>query len=103
MIPAPAAVVWATLTDTGRYGSWNPFIPEFTGELWPGAKVRLRISPPGTRAMSFRPTVTAVDEGRRLEWRGHLGILGLFDGRHSFMRSTPTERGSRRRSASPAA
>jgi hypothetical protein len=84
VIPAPAAVVWATLTDTGRYGSWNPFIPELTGELRPGAKVRLRISPPGGRAMSFAPTVTAVDEGRRLEWLGHLGVPGLFDGRHSF-------------------
>jgi hypothetical protein len=84
MIPAPAAIVWATLTDTGRYGSWNPFIPELTGELRPDAKIRVRISPPGGRAMSFTPTVTAVDEGRRLEWLGHLGVPGLFDGRHSF-------------------
>ena len=84
VIPAPAAIVWATLTDTGRYGSWNPFIPELTGELRPNAKIRMRISPPGGRAMSFTPTVTAVDEGRRLEWLGHLGVPGLFDGRHSF-------------------
>ena len=34
--------------------------------------------------MSFTPTVSAVDEGRRLEWLGHLGVRGLFDGRHSF-------------------
>jgi hypothetical protein len=34
--------------------------------------------------MSFTPTVTVVDEGRRLEWLGHLGVPGLFDGRHSF-------------------
>ena len=84
VIPAPAAIVWATLTDTGRYGSWNPFIPELTGELRPGAKIRVRISPPGGRAMSFTPTVTVVHEGRRLEWLGRLGVPGLFDGRHSF-------------------
>ena len=84
VIPAPAAIVWATLTDTGRYGSWNPFIPELTGELRPDAKIRVRISPPGGRAMSFTPTVTAVDEGRRLEWLGHLGVPGLFDGEHHF-------------------
>ena len=77
VIPAPAAIVWATLTDTGRYGSWNPFIREFTGELRPGAKIRVRISPPGGRAMSFTPTLTAVDDGRRLEWLGHLGVPGL--------------------------
>ena len=27
--------------------------------------------------------MTAVHEGRRLEWLGHLGVPGLFDGRHS--------------------
>jgi hypothetical protein len=84
VIPAQAAIVWATLTETNRYGSWNPFIPGLTGELRPGAKIRVRISPPGGRAMSFTPTVTAVDEGRRLEWLGQLGVSGLFDGRHSF-------------------
>ena len=38
VIPVPAAVVWATLTDTGRYGSWNPFIPEFTGGSGPARR-----------------------------------------------------------------
>jgi hypothetical protein len=83
-IPAPIAIVWSTLTDTSRYESWNPFIPEFSGELRPGAEIRIRISPPGGRAMTFTPTVTAVAEGRRLEWLGRLGIPGMFDGRHSF-------------------
>lgn len=88
VIPTPPVIVWATLTDTGRYGSWNPFIREFTGDLRPGAKIRVRISPPGGRAMSFTATMTAVDEGRRLEWSGHLGVPGLFDGRHSFTLET---------------
>ena len=84
VIPASTAIVWATLTNTIRCGSWNAVIPDLTGELRPGAKIRVRISPPGARAMSFIPTVTEVVEGRRLEWLGHLGIPGLFDGRHSF-------------------
>jgi hypothetical protein len=84
VIPAPAPVVWAILTDTSRYGSWNPFIPELTGDLAVGARIRVRISPPGGRAMSFAPTVTEMDPGRRLEWRGRLGVPGLFDGQHSF-------------------
>ena len=88
VIPAPPVIVWATLTDTGRYGSWNPFIREFTGDLRPGAKIRVHISPPGGRAMSFTPTMTAVEEGRRLEWSGHLGVPGLLDGRHSFTLET---------------
>ena len=83
-IAAPITIVWSTLTDTTRYASWNPFIPEFSGELRPGAELQIRISPPGGRAMTFTPTVTAVAEGRRLEWLGRLGIPGIFDGRHSF-------------------
>jgi hypothetical protein len=84
VIPAPAVIVWTVLTATSRYGSWNPFIPELTGELKAGATIRVRISPPGGRAMSFTPIVTHVDDGRRLEWRGRLALPGLFDGRHSF-------------------
>ena len=34
--------------------------------------------------MTFKPRVTVVEPGRRLEWLGTMGIPGLFDGRHSF-------------------
>jgi hypothetical protein len=40
--------------------------------------------PPGGRAMTFRPTVTRVAPGEVFEWLGHLGLPGLFDGRHRF-------------------
>jgi hypothetical protein len=84
VIPAPAAVVWSRLTDTQRFPSWNPFISELTGDLKTGSKLSVRINPPGGKAMSFAPTVTVVEQGRRLEWLGRMGIPGIFDGRHSF-------------------
>ncbi len=34
--------------------------------------------------MTFKPRVTVVEPGRRLEWLGTMGIPRLFDGRHSF-------------------
>jgi hypothetical protein len=34
--------------------------------------------------MTFKPRVTVVEPGRRLEWLGTMGIPGIFDGRHSF-------------------
>lgn len=34
--------------------------------------------------MTFRPTITAVEAERRLEWLGRLLVPGVFDGRHSF-------------------
>jgi hypothetical protein len=42
------------------------------------------MQPPGGRALTFRPAVTALEPGRLLEWLGHLGVPGLFDGRHRF-------------------
>jgi hypothetical protein len=35
--------------------------------------------------MTFRPTITVVEEGKRLEWLGRLVLPGVFDGRHSFL------------------
>jgi hypothetical protein len=34
--------------------------------------------------MTFRPKVTAAEEGRVFEWLGRLLVPGIFDGRHRF-------------------
>ena len=34
--------------------------------------------------MTFKPRVTVVEPGQRLEWLDTMGVPGLFDGRHSF-------------------
>jgi hypothetical protein len=93
-IAAPVEVVWAQLTDTASFAQWNPFVQSLTGSLTEGERLDVRIAPPGGKAMTFRPTVTAVEEGRRLEWLGRLLMRGLFDGRHSFTLE-PTESGTR--------
>ncbi|HEX6351723.1 SRPBCC domain-containing protein [Actinophytocola sp.] len=83
-IAAPVEVVWARLTDTASFASWNPFMPSLEGMLAVGEKLTVRITPPGGKGMTFRPTVTAVEENHRLEWLGRFLVPGLFDGRHSF-------------------
>ena len=83
-IAAPAATVWAELTAVERYGEWNPFITHCRGDLVVGGRIEIRIAPPGGRPMDFRPTITEVDGGKRLEWLGRLVLPGVFDGRHSF-------------------
>jgi len=83
-IAAPATVVWTELSAVAAYPTWNPFITRFEGELRPGAQVEVRIAPPGGRPMTFRPTITDVQDGTRLEWLGKLLMSGIFDGRHSF-------------------
>jgi hypothetical protein len=42
------------------------------------------MQPPGDKAMTFTPTVTAVEAERTFEWLGRLLLPGVFDGRHRF-------------------
>lgn len=84
-IDAPAGVVWKLLTDFEAMSSWNPFITSISGELKPGAKFSLQVTPPGKPAMRFRPTVLDVRPERELRWRGKLLVAGIFDGEHYFL------------------
>jgi hypothetical protein len=83
-ITAGAERVWDVLTDFAAYAQWNPFIRQIDGVLAPRARLRVRIQPPGGRAMTFHPTVLRVEEGRHLSWRGRTFLPGLFDGEHTF-------------------
>jgi hypothetical protein len=93
-INAPAEVVWAQLTDTATFAEWNPFMPSLEGTLAEGERLAVRITPPGAKGMTFRPTVTAVEQDRKLEWLGRFLVRGLFDGRHTFVLE-PTASGCR--------
>jgi hypothetical protein len=91
-IQAPSAVVWHILTEIDQYEDWNPFIPRLSGRLAPGERLTLTVRP-GTRRMTFRPTVLAVEDRALLRWHGRLGLPGLFDGRHEFrLRPVPDGR-----------
>lgn len=83
-IAAPPERVWAVLTDFARYPEWNPFIPRIDGRPEVGARLTVRIVPPGGRPMTFRPYVLTAEPGRELRWRGRLFVPGLFDGEHAF-------------------
>jgi hypothetical protein len=84
-ISAPIERVWAEVSTVREYAAWNPFITSFTGELAVGSRVEVRIAPPGGRPMTFRPTITEVTPGRRIEWLGRFLVPGVVDGRHSFV------------------
>lgn len=93
-IEATPEAVWAVLTDLAAYPDWNPFITSSTGDVVKGAKLVNRLEPPGGRAMTFKPTVTAAERPRVFEWLGRLGVPGVFDGRHRF-ELVPTDDGTR--------
>ena len=83
-IEAPPEQVWAQLVDLPSYAAWNPFITAAEGSAAVGETLSLRMTPPGGRGMTIRPKVTAVSDAAALEWLGHLGVPGIFDGRHRF-------------------
>ena len=83
-IDAPPAVVWEVLTDLEHYADWNPFVVEASGTVAVGERLVNRLQPPGGKAMTFKPTVTVVEEARTFEWLGRLVLPRVFDGRHRF-------------------
>lgn len=83
-LDAPPARVWDALADGPAYARWNPFVTRLEGTLSVGSRLDVRIALPGSRPMSFHPTVTAAEPGRRLAWLGRLVLPGVFDGAHSF-------------------
>jgi len=83
-IDAPPERIWAVVTDFGAYPDWNPFIRRISGELREGARLEVRIEPPGARPMTFKPTVRSIEANRELRWLGRVLLPGVFDGEHSL-------------------
>lgn len=83
VVDAPPAAVWATLTDLDAYEEWNPHLTSASGDLREGETVTITVDQGGL-TRTFRPTVTTVVPGRRLQWVGRVGPSWLFEGRHTF-------------------
>jgi hypothetical protein len=83
-IGASPEEVWRVLTAFSQFGQWNPFIPRIDGGLAEGKTLRVRLAPPGGKAMTFRPTVLRAEAPREFRWVGHLLFPGVFDGEHIF-------------------
>jgi len=96
VVDASPEAVWRVLVDFPAYPDWNPFVRRIEGPLREGERLRVRIEPPGSRGMTFRPEVRVVRPERQLVWVGRLVVPYLFDGRHEF-RLEPLAGGERTR------
>jgi len=84
-IEAPPERVWAILSNTVAYPTWNPVIRKLDGEWKLGARLLLVIQAPGHRATAFKPTVLDFTRGRLIRWWARLAdVPGLFQGVHEL-------------------
>ena len=44
----------------------------------------VRLEPPESRGVTFKPKVLNIEPNRELRWLGHLLVPGLFDGDHTL-------------------
>ena len=90
-ISAAPEAVWRVLTDLRRFGEWNPFIREASGDLCVGGTVRVRVqtslSIPPVFLVSpiFRATVLSCKPNRELRWLGHFVTPRFAEGEHWFL------------------
>jgi hypothetical protein len=64
-----------------------------SGEPAVGSRLEVRIEPPDSRGMTFKPIVIMSEASRGLAWLGRLGVRGVFDGEH-HLELHPGEGGS---------
>lgn len=86
-IHAPAATIWALLTDAAAYPKWNPTVTRIDGDIALGEKITVHATISPGRA--FPVKVEALEPNTRMVWAGGMP-LGLFRGARTF---TLTPRG----------
>jgi len=83
-IDAPAALVWAILTDFASYKRWNPFIRAILGKPSNGNALRITVQHQGRAIVSTSCMLTYLREPRELRWRPKRLVPGLYATEHRF-------------------
>ena len=87
-IAAPAAKVWALLTDAAGFPKWNSTVTSIEGPIALGQKLILRV--PSAPTQTFKPKVSEFEPVRRMVWRD--GFAPMFQGVRSFELEATGER-----------
>ena len=83
-ISASPERVWKILTAFDKYEQWNPFIHKIIGQPNEGSRIEIHIETSSGKKRKYAPTLTRVDEGRELRWRGKSSLPGFLNGEHIF-------------------
>lgn len=71
-IDAPVELVWRILTETEKYGEWNPFTPQVQTDFQIGSPAHLRVRM-GLTTVKMTETVCAFEEPRLIAWTKTFG------------------------------
>lgn len=77
--------LWRVLTELNTYPEWNDFFKTISGEVREGSTLKITITPPNAKPMSFTPKVAKVDPQNELRWRGAFLHSSIFQGEHYFL------------------
>jgi hypothetical protein len=83
-IDAAPSTVWEVLTDFASYGQWNPVEISMKGRAVAGTVLEHTSRLPGSKPMTFRPTIVCAKPNEELAWKGKVVVPGMFDVVHRF-------------------
>lgn len=89
-IAAPAAAIWARLTDAKNFPSWNTTVTSIDGTIALGNKLAIRV--PIAPGRVFSPKVVELVPDARMVWRD--GFAPMFQGTRTFTLTPRTEGGT---------
>ncbi len=76
--------IWDVLMDFPSYGQWNPFLPEVSGQVFPGSKIKIVICTEDKK-QNYTVQIIQVRKPFSLTWLGYFGFPGIIDGHHQFL------------------
>lgn len=79
-IDAPAAAVWALLTDAPGFPKWNSTVTSIEGKIAQGEKLAIRV--PVAPGRTFSPRVVALEPAAKMVWAD--GMAPMFRGERTF-------------------
>jgi uncharacterized protein YndB with AHSA1/START domain len=77
-IDAPAAEVWAILTDLDRYAEWNPFTPKIETDFTIDGPITLHVSFDGGPTQRRVEVLRRWAPGEELRWTMTMGPAWFF-------------------------
>ena len=67
-VQAPAAPIWALVSDINGWSGWNPLYPKAQGKVGFGEKLDLTVAIPGEAPREIHPTVQDWTPNEQIIW-----------------------------------